>query len=263
MPITEWNLDVWNREYDWKQQGEEWSETWGGSESQWFRVIYPRIHAYVPVGSILEIAPGFGRWTNYLRHHCSQLTIVDLAPQCIEACKQRFSEDSHIKYHVNDGTSLEMVPDKSIDFVYSFDSLVHVESDVIESYLAQLANKLKPNGVGFIHHSNIGEYAARDFSPNKRLHRKVRTFLTQMGYYDNSHARAFSMTAGLFESLCQKAGLQCISQEVVNWGGKRLIDCLSVFTLSDSDLSRPNRVVRNPDFMTEADLAKRTACLYI
>jgi cyclopropane fatty-acyl-phospholipid synthase-like methyltransferase len=39
------------------------------------------------------------------------------------------------------------------DFVFSFDSLVHVESDVIENYLTQLAKKLKPNGIGFIHHS--------------------------------------------------------------------------------------------------------------
>jgi 2-polyprenyl-3-methyl-5-hydroxy-6-metoxy-1,4-benzoquinol methylase len=263
MPVTEWNLNVWNDNYDWSQQGEEWSETWGGSEAQWFAVIYPRIHTYLPAGSILEIAPGFGRWTSYLRHCCEQLTIVDLAPQCIEACKQRFSKDSHITYHVNDGSSLAMVPDKSIDFVFSFDSLVHVESDVIETYLAQLAKKLKPNGIGFIHHSNIGEYPASAFSPSKRMPEQIKKFLKQKGYYDNSHMRAFSMTASRFENLCQKTGLQCTSQEIVNWGTKRLIDCLSVFTLSGSDRSRVNRVVRNPDFMAEADLAKRIAPLYM
>ena len=183
MPITEWNLTTWNQHYDWSQQGEEWSETWGGSEEQWFKVIYPRIHAFLPAASILELAPGFGRWTNYLRNYCTQLTIVDLADQCIEACKRRFADDSHITYHVNDGSSLAMVPDRSIDFVFSYDSLVHVESEVIQTYLAQLAKKLKSNGVGFIHHSNIGEYPPSLFAPNPRLPKRVKDFLLKKGYY--------------------------------------------------------------------------------
>ncbi len=52
-----------------------------------------------------------------------------------------------------------MVADGSIDFVFSFDSLVHAEEDVIRSYLDQLGQKLRPDGVGFLHHSNLGEYA--------------------------------------------------------------------------------------------------------
>jgi hypothetical protein len=56
--------------------------------------------------------------------------------------------------------SLDVAVDGSVDFVFSFDSLVHVEMDVIEAYLKQLAAKLTPNGVGFIHRSNLGQYAA-------------------------------------------------------------------------------------------------------
>lgn len=262
MPITDWNHATWNRTYDWSQQGEEWSQAWGGSEAQWFNVIYPRIHAFLPAGSILEIAPGFGRWTNFLRGYCSQLTIVDLAAKCIDACRQRFVKDSHITYHVNDGTSLAMVPDGTIDLVFSFDSLVHAESDVIEKYLAQLAEKLKPNGIGFIHHSNIGAYQRRRFSASEKIPERIRVFLTRLGYYDHPHARAFSMTAQRFERSCQDAGLQCIGQEIVNWGSRSLIDCLSLFTPTGSAWCRENRVLRNPDFMVEADLTKRVAPLY-
>jgi SAM-dependent methyltransferase len=262
MPITEWNLATWNRTYDWSQQGEEWSQAWGGSEAQWFNVIYPRVHAFLPAGSILEIGPGFGRWTNFLRGYCSQLTIVDLAAKCVEACRQRFVTDSHITYYVNDGASLAMVPDSTIDFVFSFDSLVHVESDVIEDYLAQLAKKLKPNGIGFIHHSNIGEYPRSRFSASENIPEGIRVFLTRLGYYDHSHSRAFSMTAQRFERSCQEAGLQCIGQEIVNWGSRSLIDCLSLFTPAGSDWGRENRVLRNPEFMVEAGLTKRIAPLY-
>ena len=55
------------------------------------------------------------------------------------ACRRQFADCSHIDYFVNDGKSLAMIADKSIDFAFSFNSLVHVEVDVLEAYLHQLA----------------------------------------------------------------------------------------------------------------------------
>src|SRR5439155_24508233 len=43
---------------------------------------------------ILEIAPGFGRWTHYLKDYCENLWIVDRSSECIEACRQRFATGS-------------------------------------------------------------------------------------------------------------------------------------------------------------------------
>jgi hypothetical protein len=57
-------------------------------------------------------------------------------------------------------------------------------------------------------------------------------------------------------------GLCCISQELVNWRQRRLIDVFSVFTRKSSRWARPNRVLRNSDFMTEAALIARRAALY-
>lgn len=137
------NKKVWNEDYPWPQRGEEWSFSWGGADRQWYITILPRIHSFLPAETILEIAPGFGRWTQYLKEHCMHLIVVDLSEKCIEFCKKRFSQDSHISYHVNDGKSLAMIPDNSIDFAFSFDSLVHAEEDVIQSYLSGLAKKNK------------------------------------------------------------------------------------------------------------------------
>ena len=147
MPTKEQNLTAWNQTYPWPQQGEEWSSTWGGSEAQWFFVIYPRIHLFIPAKTILEIAPGYGRWTDYLRNYCQRLVGVDLSPSCIEACKRRFASLSDASFHVNDGYSLAMIPDESVDFAFSFDSLVHAENDVIAAYLEQLSKILAANVV--------------------------------------------------------------------------------------------------------------------
>src|SRR3954468_2896420 len=125
------NLAIWTAHWDWSQQGDEWSAWWGGTPSLWYGALLPRIHSFVPPGTILEIAPGYGRWTQYLKNLCDELVIVDLTEGCIEHCRERFADADNIEYHVNDGRSLEMVEDGSVDFVFSFDSLVHAETDVL------------------------------------------------------------------------------------------------------------------------------------
>ncbi len=256
MPTVEKNLQQWDAKYAWANQGDEWSSSWGNAEAQWLGAILPRIREFVPANTILEIAPGFGRWTNYLKDQCDRLIVVDLSASCIQSCQQRFAASSHITYHVNDGISLAMIPDGAIDFVFSFDSLVHAEADVLEAYLRQLTQKLAPNGVGFLHHSNIGAYPRAAFLLGK-LPGQLGEWAVRLGLSDRSHGRAFSMTARLFEEYCERAGLQCIGQELVDWGARRLIDCFSTFTPKLSARARPNRVIENAGFMREAAAIKR------
>ena len=241
MPTIEENLSAWEPSDAWTQDGDDWSLGWGGPEPQWIASIYPRIQTFVSAARVLEIAPGFGRWTQFLKNYCEHLTVVDLTPACIEACKKRFQAESHISYHINDGKSLHMIADNSVDFAFSYDSLVHVEADVIEAYLGELARKLSDNGVGFIHHSNIGMFVDSE---------------TGKLSIENLHWRAESMTCKLFEEFCDKANLQCINQELINWGEvdeTHLIDCFSVFTSKTSIWARPNTVIANGKFLQEAN----------
>lgn len=261
MPSVDANKAGWDAAYDWTQRGDEWSAEWGGVDMQWYGAVLPRIHVFVPTGVVLEIAPGYGRWTDYLRRLSERMVLVDLAEVCIESCKERFKQETHIEYHVNDGKSLAMVEDGSIDFVYSFDSLVHVEEDVIEAYLSQIASKLKPDGVGMIHHSNLGE-CARYFDWVREIPRPLRHFLRGVGAIEQHWWRAFSMTAGKFERFADAAGLQCISQEIINWNTRRLIDCISIFTRQGSRWARPNRVIRNKRFVAEAKQLAELSALY-
>lgn len=262
MPTIEENQQTWDGSYAWEQQGDEWSLFWGSAEAQWVGSILPRIHALMPTGTILEIAPGFGRWTNYLRQYCEQLVVVDLSEKCIKACQQRFATDQHISYHVNDGKSLAMIPDNSIDFVFSFDSLVHAEADVMETYLAQLATKLKPNGVGFIHHSNLGTYQ-KAFAIIEQIPDEMKAEVVNKVLLEPTHWRAASMTANLFEDYCDRANLQCIGQELVNWGNEGLlIDAFSMFTPKQSTWARDHQMIENLAFMQEADSIKRLSQMY-
>ena len=99
MPSIELNRDHWGSNYAWPEGGDEWSHDWGDVDTQWFGSILPRIRAFVPAPQILEIAPGFGRWTRFLKDLCDDLTIVDLNENCIERCRERFR--GLIKYYLS------------------------------------------------------------------------------------------------------------------------------------------------------------------
>src|SRR5205085_355245 len=197
--------------------GDEWSVTWGGTPALWHGALLPRIHAFVPTGTILEIAPGYGRWTQYLKDLCERLVVVDLTDDCIEHCRGRFADAGNIEYHVNDGRSLAMIEDNSIDFVFSFDSLVHAESEVIAGYLQQLSRKLTSDGIGFIHHSNAGSYRwLAELA--RRTPERWRDALIRRGVLVNLPAwREETETADVFAHQCKTAGLACVAQEKINW----------------------------------------------
>jgi hypothetical protein len=218
--------------------------------------------------------------------------VVDLSPQCIERCRERFRQVENIDYHVNDGSSLEMVADDSIDFAFSFDSLVHAEKEVIQAYLQQLAKKLRRNGVGFLHHSNLGEYSRyfsllkrakaalrkprpdgppassagqsermEDTAPKPDLASSLSRVARSIGL-DSDRSRALSMTADAFDSMARDAGLRCLVQEKINWGTRLPIDCISVFTRADSEWPDGRQVYENREFMAEARLIAAVNRLY-
>jgi len=247
-------IEAHDSAYDWREGGEEWSAPWGGSAAQWFETIFPRIQRYLPAATILEIGPGFGRWTHYLREHCQRLHVVDPVAHCLEACRRRFGDDPRLSYHPNDGCSLDMIPVGSIDFIFSFDSLVHVTRETVAAYLHQFSDKLTRDGVGFVHHSNLGAYGSAIMN---RIPPRVKKLLTKAKILDQEHQRASDMTAELFRSYCDEHGLKCLGQELVNWRGRRLIDCFTTFARADSKWPHTSQILRNPDFMREAELIRR------
>lgn len=261
MPSIDENVTAWGESYDWLKDGDEWSAAWGGVIYQWFGVIYPRIHQYLAGGTILEIAPGHGRWTKFLASQGQYYIGVDVSESCVAVCRDRFRMLGNVEFHVNDGRSLDCVADGAVDFVFSFDSLVHAEADAIGNYIGAMAKKLGPNGVAFIHHSNLAAYPLQG-----RLSAipKLRGILRMAKILEPSlHWRAPTMDAVKLVELCGDSGLCCTSQELINWGDSRgLIDCFSVITRLDSIWARKYRLLRNDRFMRDAQTFKMIADVY-
>jgi len=224
-------------DYDWFHKGEEWSEPWGSSVAEWTNLIYPRISRFLFVDKILEIGHCNGRWANFLKNYTSELSGIDSSQKCISYCKKRFKNNNNLKFYLNDGLSLSAIEDDSIDFVFSFDSLVHTDLYIIEFYLKEISRILKKDGVVFIHHSNL-----LDCKKSKGL---------------REHARAMNVDYKLVKLYSKNVGLYCIVQELVNWINQEdfLTDCFSVFAKSET--SRTDyRLSRNNKFMEHAKQVK-------
>jgi SAM-dependent methyltransferase len=235
MPDVTWNAATWDGSYDWSREGEEWSGPWGSSEAQWFGAIYPRIHRFLPAPSILELAPGFGRWTRFLITSCERYVGVDLSATCIGSCRDRFRSATHAEFFQNDGLDLSVVEPSSVDFAFSFDSLVHVEMNVMESYVRQLLQKLRPRGVAFLHHSNVNA------TPSRR---------------DDVHHRASSVSYELVAGVIRNSGGKVLVQELIPWGPGPCTDCISLFCGEADFAERQTIVVENKSFMVEANLIR-------
>jgi ubiquinone/menaquinone biosynthesis C-methylase UbiE len=259
MPTLGENFHLWNEEHGWPGAGDEWSASWGGAENQWRASIFPRISAFLPASHALEIAPGHGRWTQFLQAHATKLSIVDLAPNCIEACRSRFRNLTHLDYYVNDGRSLERIADGSIDFVFSFDSLVHAEASVMRAYCSEIARTLRVGGHGFVHHSNLGAYpgwllAKRGVVALCRGNSRLGNLLI------HDSMRAPDMTAARMAQFCREFGLTCTAQEIVPWeASRRPIDCFTTLTKERTRTQEAPRRIVNRRFMREAANSKRAA----
>lgn len=266
MPNIETNIEMWTK-YDWSQKGNEWSAYWGNEVAQWHGDIFQRIKNFLPAKNVLEIAPGYGRWTQFLLHLAEKLTLVDLAENCIDACKERFQAYNHIEYHVNNGKSLPMIPDNSIDFIFSFDSLVHAATDAMEGYIKEFSRVLKPEGFAFIHHSNLADVTEIKVESNLidkiqyRLGTKSRPSHPKL----SSQNRAKDVSANVIQELCQASNLHVVSQELVNWLNpvEYLIDCFTLLTpVSASTAGKQTMVWKNIEFMQHVSYVKTFAKYY-
>jgi SAM-dependent methyltransferase len=261
VPSLDENRSHWGGDYNWPEAGNEWSAKWGSAETQWYSTLYPRIRCFLPAKVIVEIAPGHGRWTQFLLDHCDRYIGIDLSESCVAACKERFANVGKADFIMNDGHSLPAVESGSVDLIFSFDSLVHVEFSEMQGYLTDISDRLGPDGVAFLHHSNR---AAVDVGVGPvdmsiqwaiRHSRLLSRVIGKLGLGQLREWRAFSVSAPIIERAAREAGLRVVGQELVNWGGPALTDCISVVARPNSKWDRSNVVARNPRFMAEAESA--------
>ncbi|HEY1612412.1 MAG TPA: class I SAM-dependent methyltransferase [Rhizomicrobium sp.] len=200
---------------DWKTAASYYDAAERDMDRRWDALIWPFI-ADCRFTVCLDLAAGHGRNTRKLleQRGCERVYAVDINQENVDFCLQRFENEPRVTSMRNDGYTIGDVGAGSVTLLYSFDAMVHFDSDVVRSYLAQIARLLDPHdGRAFLHHSNYSG------NPGGNVR-------------DNPHWRNF-MSAALMAHYGAKEGLTVVRQTTLDWARDRSsIDCLTLFRKS-------------------------------
>lgn len=182
MPDLLWNHLVWTG-YGWPQHGEEWTvemaafcgmtpEVWKASVVREFIVPHLRKDK-----SALEIGCGHGRWSTEIASRVNRFIGIDLNESCVEYCKNLLRENLANRFkngvgvgeqrhgfsgfdgryssgfYVNGGSDLSCVGKDCFDFIFSFDTFVHIEELETRAYIKEFDRVLKRQTMSVIHHA--------------------------------------------------------------------------------------------------------------
>jgi ubiquinone/menaquinone biosynthesis C-methylase UbiE len=122
--------------------------------------ILPGLTRDVDLGRhMLEIGPGPGATTDWLRHRVEQLTVVEIEDAAADALRVRFA-DSNVVVVNGDASELPF-DDNTFDSAGSFTMLHHVPTAALQNRVfAELLRVLKPGGT----------LIASDSLPSTELH---------------------------------------------------------------------------------------------
>ncbi|QDV05091.1 Methyltransferase domain protein [Planctomycetes bacterium Poly30] len=145
MPTIQWNnlwrdqMVTWNKE-------EAYGNQWGDPDkldilaSVRERFIEPFVTASK---TALEIGSGGGRWTQYLLGF-HRTICVDIHREMFHYLIERFGAIPQLSFCQSDGTGFPGVPARSVDYVFTFGTFVHLDPPLIEGYLNNLRSVLAP-----------------------------------------------------------------------------------------------------------------------
>lgn len=212
------NRRVWDRDYHWLADGDEWNGQaayCGQPYAAWKEALVAAFLAPAVCldSAVLEIGPGHGRWTRFIRDHCGMLYLADLSANCLDFCRREFG-DARTVYVPTDGHSLAGIPDAAIDFAWSYDCFVHIGPRDTAGYLRDLRRVLKPGGRAVIHHPGR-RHALLWLDGLRRcgpLALKTYTWMS-LGTWSTDEGWRASMSRRRFARFAREAGLEVMCQQ--------------------------------------------------
>jgi SAM-dependent methyltransferase len=129
-----------NRLHQWYCRSDRWKRQ---LETGVFPWVLDKLHLD---GAILEIGPGPGLTTDWLRRHYTDITCLEVDPILARSLRQRIA-NANVNVQVGDATDMPF-PEAQFSAVLSFTMLHHVPSSQLQDRLfAEAYRVLKPGGV--------------------------------------------------------------------------------------------------------------------
>ena len=189
---------------DWKE-GPYYDEAEAAMDADWTALIWPLIED-CDFTMHRQARCGHGRNSEKLRHLAETGSTSSISIAKISTSSGSASADAtNIVLVHNDGVSLDAIPDRRATLVYSFDAMVHFDSDVVRAYLREFERVLRRGGRCFCHYSNY-------------------TVDPTGSYHDHPGGRNF-MSRELFEHYASKEGLHPVESQLIRADGDAALRC--------------------------------------
>lgn len=176
---------------------------------------------------VAEIVAGHGRWTEHLLARAAYVTIVDVNQKCLDACAERFADEAaegRLTPMLTRGSTMPSVAGQLADFVWSFDSFVHMDPEVVQGYFGEIARVLRPGGHAVIHHAGLRGWSLPLVVATRRLGRPghiVQRLAGQGRWRDSGNRSPVSRDSVLHWAL--DAGL-AVDRQTQTWGNQDQFD---------------------------------------
>lgn len=149
---SELHLEMLLKERDGQLYGLQWGDPDRQPNLEMIRDI--ALLPHVGEGQrVVEIGPGGGRWTRYMKA-AGRIYAVDPFQDLLDELAKNFADWPNLELVLNEGSDLPGIEDGSIDFVFTFGVFVHLDPDVVEGYLREIARVLHPEGRAFMQYSD-------------------------------------------------------------------------------------------------------------
>ena len=126
-------------------------DEWGGAHFA-ERIVTEVAAPYLgPEVDVLELGCGGGKFSAHLRPRSRHLTCADISADMLARTRAHVGEGSDVAYLQLDGRDFAGVPDASVDLIYSYDVLLHLQPQNVFAYLLDARRILRPGGIFMLH----------------------------------------------------------------------------------------------------------------
>lgn len=185
-----WHHDPY---YDRAEQADWLGAFWGDKPHRPFK----RLLSMMNLRTTAELACGHGRHAEQLYRQVPALILIDVVPENVAHCRDRFKGIPNVAVMQNDGATFRPIPDANLTAIFCYDAMVHFEYDVVLSYIRDAARVLEPGGRALFHHSILSAFPGRDH----RLNPGARNFMSQE----------------LFFHAAQRSGFKIVESVTMDW----------------------------------------------
>src|SRR4051794_10700887 len=168
---------VWDDRPDLNLGVQTLGEEWGGAEFA-ERIVTEVAAPYLgPAADVLELGCGGGKFSAHLRKRSGSLVCADISADMLRRTRAHVGEGEDVSYLQLNGRDFGGVAEASVDFIYSYDVLLHLQPQNVFSYLLDARRILRPGGVFMVHAINLA-------APGGNYHFEVQ-------YVQDTWSRAF------------------------------------------------------------------------